>query len=36
MKTPERRYRRLSGVLVVDFEHIPNFLLVFILLPLNK
>ena len=33
--TPERRQRR-SGVIIVNFEHISHFFLVFLLLTLNK
>ena len=36
IKTPELRQRRLSGVFIVNFEHISHFFLVFLLLTLNK
>ena len=36
MKTPEKRYWRRSGVFNVNFEHISQFFLVFLLLILNK
>ena len=36
IKTPERRQRSLSGVFIVDFEHILHLFLVFLLLILNK
>ena len=35
IKTPERRQWRLSGVFIVNFEHIPYLVLVFLLLTLN-
>ena len=35
IKTPEQRYRRRSGVFIVNFEHIPRFFLVFLFLNLN-
>ena len=35
IKTPERRQWRLSGVFIVNFEHISHLVLVFILLTLN-
>ena len=35
IKTPEQRYWRRSGVLIVNFEQIPHFLLVFLLLNSN-
>ena len=34
IKTPERRYWRLSGVFIVNFEHISHLVLVFLLLTL--
>ena len=36
IKTPERRHWRRSGVFIVNFEHIPHFVLVFLLLPLSR
>ena len=36
IKTIERRHGRHSGVFIVDFEHISNLFLVFLLLTLNK
>ena len=37
IKTPERRHWRVSGVLIVYFDHtFSYFLLVFVLLTLNK
>ena len=36
MKTPERRWWRRSGVFIVNFEHILDLFLVFLLLTLNK
>ena len=36
IKTPERRYWRRSGVIIVNFEHISHLFLVFLLLTLNK
>ena len=36
IKTPERRQWRRSGVFAVNFEHISNLFLVFLLLTLNK
>ena len=36
IKTPEKRQRRRSSVLIVDFEHILHLFLVFLLLTLNK
>ena len=35
IKTPERRHWRRSGVLIVNFEHISQLVLVFLLLTLN-
>ena len=35
IKTPERRYWHCSGVLIVNFEHILHFVLIFLLLTLN-
>ena len=35
VKTPERRQWRLSGVFIVNFEHISQLILVFLLLLLN-
>ena len=35
-KTPERRQWRRSSVFIVNFEHISHFVLVFLLLTLNK
>ena len=36
IKTPERRQWRHSSVFIVSFEHISHFVLVFLLLTLNK
>ena len=36
IKTPERRHWRLSGVFIVNFEHISLFVPVFLLLTLNR
>ena len=36
IKTPERRQWRHSGVFVINFEHISQFFLVYLLLTLNK
>ena len=36
INTPERRHWRRSGVFIVNFEHIPHLVLVFLLLTLNK
>ena len=36
MKTPERRDWRRSGVFIVNFEHIPHLVLVFLLLTVSK
>ena len=36
VKTPERRHWRLSGVFIVNFEHISRILQAFSLLTLNK
>ena len=36
IKTPERRQWRRSGVFIVNFEHISQLFLVFLLLNLNK
>ena len=35
VKTPERCQWRLSGVIIVNFEHISHLVLVFLLLTLN-
>ena len=35
IKAPERRQWRRSGVVIVSFEHISHFVLVFLLLTLN-
>ena len=35
IKTPERRHWRHSGVFIVNSEHIPHLVLVFLLLTLN-
>ena len=35
MKTPKRHKQRRSGVFIVNFEHIPHLVLVFLLLTLN-
>ena len=35
-KTLERRQRRRSGICIVNFKHISQLLLVFLLLILNK
>ena len=34
IKTSERRHSRRPGVFAINFEHILNFVLVFLLLPL--
>ena len=36
INTPERRYWRRSGVFIVNFEHISNIVLVFLLLTLRR
>ena len=36
IKTPERRYCRLSDVFIVNFKHISHFFLMFLLLTSNK
>ena len=36
IKTPERRHWRRSGVFIVNFEHISQLVLVFLLLTLNR
>ena len=36
IKTPERRQWHPSGVFIVNFEHISDIFVVFLLLPLNK
>ena len=36
IKTPERRHWRRSGVLTVNFEHISQLVLVFLLLTFNR
>ena len=36
INTPERRQWRRSGVFIVNFEHIPHVVLVFLLLTFNK
>ena len=36
IKTPERHHLRRSGIFIVNFEHIPHILLVFLLLTLNE
>ena len=36
IKTPERRQRYLSGVFIVNFEHISHIFLMFLLLALKK
>ena len=36
IKTPEQRHWRRSGVFIANFEHILHFVLVFLLLTLNK
>ena len=36
MKTPERCHWRISGVFIVNFEHILNLVLVFLLLTLSR
>ena len=36
IKTPEQRQWRRSGVFIVDFEHIPYLVLVFLLLTLSR
>ena len=36
IKTPERRQWHLSGVVIVNFEHISHLLLVFLLLTLSR
>ena len=35
-KTPERRHWRLSGVFILNFEHISHLVLEFLLLTLNR
>ena len=35
IKVPERRQWRRSGIFIVNFEHISNLVLVFLLLNLN-
>ena len=35
-KTPEPRHWRLAGVFIVNFEHIPHLVLVFLLLTLSR
>ena len=35
-KTPERRYWRCSGVFIVNFVHISQLVLVFLLLALSR
>ena len=36
IKTPERRHWRRSGVFIVNFEHIADLVLVFLLLTLRR
>ena len=36
IKTPEQRHLHCSSVFIVNFEHISNLFLVFLLLILNK
>ena len=36
MKIPERRHWRRSAIFIVNFEHIPHLVLVFLLLTLNR
>ena len=36
IKTSERRHCRRSGVFIVNFEHIPHLVLVFLLLTLSS
>ena len=36
IKSPERRYWHRSDVFIVNFEHISNLVLVFLLLALNR
>ena len=36
IKTPERRHWRRSGVFIVNFEHISELVLVFLLLTLSR
>ena len=36
IKTPERRQLRRSGVFIVNFEHISNLVLVFLLLTFSR
>ena len=36
IKTPKRRHWRRAGVFIVNFEHISNLVLVFLLLTLNN
>ena len=36
IKGPERRHWRRSGVFILNFEHIPHLVLVFLLLTLNR
>ena len=35
IKIPERRHWSRSGIFIVNFEHIPHLVLVFLLLTLN-
>ena len=35
IKTPERRQWSRSGVVIINFEHIPHLVLMFLLLTLN-
>ena len=35
IKSPERRQRHRSGILIVNFEHVPHLVPVFLLLTLN-
>ena len=36
IQTPERRHWRRSGVFIINFEHISQLFLMFLLLTLNK
>ena len=36
IKTPEQRYKRRSGVFIINFEHISHIALMFLLLTLSR
>ena len=36
IETPEQRFWRRSGVFIVNFEHISNIVVVFLLITLSK